>query len=171
MVREHAAWQPGWQTADDLREEWYEAHGWVASPPKSTLDEWAAVRRGEEEYYRANPNAGGHTERLVADVGRCVVGGDVDPILVVPAHPQVGEGTGDVAVELLRLVTGEPVVVAFTSVEGLVETLGRYQPWLRLPGETVVSMSGGILLIDPDRDVVQPIWTEERFKLLKDALS
>lgn len=47
-------WQPGWQTADDLRAEWYETHGWIAEPPAQTVDEWEAVRRAEDEYCGAH---------------------------------------------------------------------------------------------------------------------
>lgn len=161
---EDTTWQPGWQTAEDLREEWYAAHGWIAEPPQQLVDEWDALQRAEENYYRGPVNDPTNAEQ-------CTIGSDVDPVLLVPAHPQFGERRGDIAVELFQLATGQPVVIAFRSVETLVDRLGPYQPWLRLPGETVVSLSGGILLIDPDHEVVRPIWTEGRFNALKGALN
>jgi hypothetical protein len=168
-----AAWQPGWQTADDLRDEWHETHGWIAEPSTQTVDEWEAVRRAEDEYRRGKAQAAGDDQAHTAGdtAGECTVSCDVDRALFVPARPQFGERQGDIAIELFRLATGQPVLLAFRSAEALVERLGLYQPWLCLPGETVVSMSGGILLVDPSPDVVQPMWTEERLNALKDAIN
>lgn len=154
------AWQPGWQTAEDLRTEWYEQHGWVASPPDEVCAQWAEVQQAQDEYYGAGADA----------APQCTVGGEVPAALFVPAHPQFGELEGHIAVELYRLSTGQPVVVAFTTLDGLVEALGRHQPWLQLPGESVVSFSTGILLIDPARDVLQQVWTIERLDSLREAL-
>jgi hypothetical protein len=168
-----AAWQPGWQTADDLRDEWYEVHGWITEPPPQTVEEWEAVQRAEDEYRRGKAQATGDDQaHMAGDIAaECTVSCEIDPALFVPARPQFDDSQGDIAVELFQLATGQPVVMAFSSAEILVDRLGPYQPWLCLPGETIVSMSGGILLVDPSRDVVQPMWTEERLNALKDAVN
>lgn len=43
-------WRPGHQTAEELREEWYRTHGWVSTPSRETIAEWAAVQRAEDAY-------------------------------------------------------------------------------------------------------------------------
>ncbi len=59
---------------------------------------------------------------------------DVDPARIVytPAHP-VTETT--FALEPRRMDDGELGVIAFSSVEQLVEQLGSYQPWIGLEPE------------------------------------
>lgn len=159
-ARTRPAWQPGWQTAEDLHTEWHEQHGWASTPPAEVVAQWAAVQSAQDEYAAAAEDS----------ALQCTVGGEVPAALFVPAHPQIEETDGHIAVELCRLSTGQPVVVAFTTLEGLIETLGRHQPWLKLPGKLVASFSSGILLVDPASDVLQKIWTKERLDALQEVL-
>lgn len=153
-------WQPGWETAEDLQTEWHERHGWASIPPDEVVAQWALVQQAQDEYYGVGVDSG----------PQCTVGAEVPETLIVPAHPQFGELEGHIAVEMCRLSTGQPVVVAFTTVAGLVEALGQHQPWLQLPGESVANVSTGILLIDPSRGVLQQVWTKERLESLREAL-
>lgn len=91
-------------------------------------------------------------------------------MLFVAAYPGIGERAADVAIELFRLPTGQPVVFGFTSLTGLVAACGEHQPWLRLPGAVLVGLSDGILLVDPIPEVVESAWTAERLQALVEAV-
>lgn len=52
--------------------------------------------------------------------------------VVVPAYPAVSGEQRDIRFELRAMPDGSPAGVAFTTVERLVEQLGRFQPWLIL---------------------------------------
>lgn len=63
-----------------------------------------------------------------------------DDVVYVPAHPAPADGQVAPGVEIRRLRgTGEPVGLAFTSVDSLVETLGDCQPWISMPMHAYVT--------------------------------
>jgi hypothetical protein len=78
-----------------------------------------------------------------------------DDLVYVPARPApAGEGQAP-AVELRRLRdTGEPVGLAFTSLDALVATLGDCQPWISMPMHAYVTwlrmQKVGRVQIDPE---------------------
>jgi hypothetical protein len=161
VARKPRAWQPGWQTADQLEDEWYEAHGWTTEPPADVIAQWSAVRQAEADY-RQCPSA---SESDDVEIGTLT---GVE--WWVPAHPLTGPA-GGIAVELCQPADGLPIFVAFSSVGALVAALGEYQPWLKLAKETVEALSGGILLTDPGPGVLPTMWTKERVDLLKETIN
>ncbi len=63
-----------------------------------------------------------------------------DDIVYVPARPAQAGAQRAPAVEIRRLRdTGEPVGLAFTSLDALVETLGDCQPWISMPMHAYVT--------------------------------
>lgn len=64
------------------------------------------------------------------------VNGEPAELVYVPCE-RVLRGDTEVTVELRRLEDGRTVVVAFTSLESLVENCGDLQPWASLPSDKV----------------------------------
>jgi hypothetical protein len=54
-------------------------------------------------------------------------------IVYVPAHAEVSEGAKKPAFEVRRRADGTQELPVFSSLERLVQALGRYQPWVALP--------------------------------------
>jgi hypothetical protein len=54
-------------------------------------------------------------------------------LVFVAAHPRVKDGRKDVVFEARMLETGKAAGIAFSSIERLVEALGRAQPWVAMP--------------------------------------
>jgi len=52
-------------------------------------------------------------------------------LVIVPAHPAAD--TGIVEFEVRQLPDGSIVLPAFSTVAGLVEEFGPYQPWVSVP--------------------------------------
>ena len=88
-------------------------------------------------------------------------------LIFVPAQP-IDDGSGTVpAVELRRLRdSGERVGLAFSSVDALVTTLGRWQPWVAMSMAAYVvwlRMHGVVRVhVDPIYDVDVAGWSVER---------
>ncbi|GAB1815885.1 SAV_915 family protein [Mycobacterium sp. MUNTM1] len=160
-VKKSLAWQPGWQTAEQLEDDWREVHGWVATPPADVISRWNAVRQAEADYQRAQSTSGLHD----VEIGTMAASE-----WWVPAHPLPGSASG-FAIELCRPTDGDPLFVAFTSVRTLVAALGEYQPWLKLAQSTIEALSHGIFLVDPSPGVLPTIWTKDRVDLLKETLN
>jgi hypothetical protein len=56
---------------------------------------------------------------------------DEQELVMVPAHPAAD--TGMVEFEVRQLPDGSVVLPVFTTVAGLVEEFGPYQPWASIP--------------------------------------
>jgi SseB protein N-terminal domain len=54
-------------------------------------------------------------------------------IVYVPAHAEVYEGAKKPAFEVRPRADGTQELPVFSSLERLVQALGRYQPWVALP--------------------------------------
>lgn len=64
------------------------------------------------------------------------------PMAFVPAEP-ASVRSGDAVLELRRTVDGDLVVLAFGTVEALVEGCGPDQPWICLPADGVPDLVRG----------------------------
>lgn len=90
-----------------------------------------------------------------------MVGDQLPPVVVVPAHPApVGPGYAPtVHVELTRLADDGVAMVAYSNVARLVELLGGQQPWVMLP-------AGALCSIMQARSVHAPSMTSSGSKTL-----
>ena len=90
-------------------------------------------------------------------------------LVFVPARPASSDLTGPMtpAVELRRRRdTGEPVGLAFTSIDSLVTVLGPWQPWISVPMFSYVAFlrTQGVTRVEVDpvyHDDVRD-WSAER---------
>ena len=83
--------------------------------------------------------------------------GGLPEIVVVPARPDIRPGhDSDVIFEVRQLSDGGRALPAFTTVERLVSTLGREQPWVALPLRNIQAIMGGAgvdkVVLDPEAD-------------------
>lgn len=62
------------------------------------------------------------------------------PTLAYVPSERVLEGDTDVTVRMLRLEDGRTVILAFTSLDGLVGGMGTLQPWVALTADRVAEM-------------------------------
>lgn len=90
------------------------------------------------------------------------------PVVVVPAHP----GANGVELELTPLDDGTAAVVAFSTVAGLVATLGRDQPWAMVPASTVLTAGrrAATVVLDPTPGVCAPLWSRPRVDALAEEV-
>lgn len=91
--------------------------------------------------------------------------GPVPPGLVfAPARPGTAVGRRDVVFEMRQQPDGELVLPVYSSMAGLVEALGRYQPWACVPLARVraVLSCGRVaqVLVDAPVDPRAWRWTE-----------
>ncbi|MFD4367776.1 SAV_915 family protein [Rhodococcus sp. NPDC058521] len=120
------------------------------------------------------PDRAAATEVPVEEVQETTVGGALPGVVVVPAHPILDRGReASVQLELFDTEKLGAALVAFSNVAKLVERLGAHQPWMMLPGTTVLGLAGkqGIdaVVVDPAPDVLGPVWTEQSLRRLKEA--
>ncbi|MFI6997345.1 SAV_915 family protein [Nocardia sp. NPDC050175] len=97
------------------------------------------------------------------------IGVSLPPVVVVPARPRP-DGYG-AYFELSAQVTGQPVVIVFSTVERLIERLGRYQPWIMTPAAELSNLLGTTafaVVLDPSEKVCRVQWTAERLRALKE---
>jgi hypothetical protein len=99
--------------------------------------------------------------------------------LYVPAHPRYHadpEQAPGVGFEFLaRPQTGEPVPVAFTTLDALVAALGESQPWIAMPAEAFVELMrrNGLARVAVDPAVApgtEPYWTPENIRAYTEAV-
>jgi hypothetical protein len=85
-------------------------------------------------------------------------------LVFAPARPRVGGARRDVVYEMRRQPDGALVLPVFSSLAGLVERLGQYQPWACVPLDQVTAAVGGgrvaQVLVDPEIDPQAWRWAE-----------
>ena len=84
-------------------------------------------------------------------------GSGLPEIVVVPARPDIRPGhDSDVIFEVRQLSDGGRALPAFTTVERLVSTLGREQPWVALPLRNIQAIMGSAgvdrVVLDPEAE-------------------
>ncbi len=73
--------------------------------------------------------------------GKFMLGDEGFPeVVVVPAYPTVVGERKDLRFELRRAESGDAVGIAFTTVEKLIEQLGRFQPWIVMRSDRVCQL-------------------------------
>jgi len=89
-------------------------------------------------------------------------------VVFVPARVEVFDGRKQPAAEVRQRPDGTRELPVFSSLGRLVQTLGRHQPWVALPLETVREMLGGgevdRLALDPAGAPGTWRWTGEDFE-------
>ncbi|WP_299575183.1 SseB family protein [uncultured Williamsia sp.] len=154
-------WQPGDLTAAQLQDEWVEEHGWAVEPPESSVARWREVAAAEAAHAAAASS--------VEEAETTTVGTQLPEVVVVPAHPRP-DGSRGFDIELTES-NGRPLIPAFSSVDGLVETLGEHQPWLGLtPAQIGAVYSGISIVLDPVPRVVQKLWSADRLAALQEEV-
>jgi len=92
--------------------------------------------------------------------------------LVVPVFPVKVDEFSRLEWRLVRSAD-DLLAVGFTSPERLVEALGEYQPWLRLPTATLNAVVGTAevagLVVDPDVDLMSAVWTRRALLSLEEV--
>jgi len=85
-------------------------------------------------------------------------------LVFAPARPRAEGGRQDVVYEMRRQPDGTLVLPVFSSLVGLVEGLGQYQPWACVPLDQVTAALGGgrvaQVLVDPQIDPQAWRWAE-----------
>lgn len=85
-------------------------------------------------------------------------------LVYVPACPSQAEGGGNVAFETRKQPDGTLLLPAYSSLTGLVEALGRYQPWVCVQltqlAEALDGESETRLLVDPPVEPGGRRWTQ-----------
>ena len=93
-------------------------------------------------------------------------------VVLVPAHPVVSGEAVDVGFETRLLSSGQPALMAFTTLDKLVQALGDQQPWIAVPAARIVGAArtaGFPLVLDPIVDPGAPRWTNEGIQQLAAA--
>ncbi len=84
-------------------------------------------------------------------------------IVVVPAYPAVAGERRDVRFELRRAESGDVVGIAFTTMEKLVEQLGRFQPWIVMRSDRLCQLLAAVpvttIVLDPHVTGSAPQWS------------
>ncbi|WP_197687538.1 SAV_915 family protein [Mycobacterium sp. MS1601] len=111
------SWQPGYQTADDMRDEWHEVHGWATSPPPEVLAEWAAVRQAEKDHVGRNASP--------RDVDE---GNDFPPVVYLPCAEKVDDPHA-ARVDMRRVQDGRTALLAYSNLDQLRHCCGEHQAW------------------------------------------
>src|SRR5215469_759645 len=85
-------------------------------------------------------------------------------LVYVPARPRDTDGGRNVGFEMRRQPDGTSVLPAYSSLTGLVEALGRYQPWVCVHlTQLLEALDGGRLgrvLLDPQVEPGAWRWTQ-----------
>lgn len=81
-------------------------------------------------------------------------------LLFVPARPTHEPGLAPYGVEVRRLSDGGYCCTAFSTVQGLVDALGMYQPWVGVPaGELARYLDAlGVDRLYVDADLPDEVW-------------
>jgi SseB protein N-terminal domain len=86
-------------------------------------------------------------------------------LVYVPARPRTTESGRNVNFEIRQQPDGTSVLPAYSSVSGLVEALGQYQPWVCVQlTQLLEAMDGGRVarvLVDPPVDPGAWRWTQD----------
>jgi SseB protein N-terminal domain len=86
-------------------------------------------------------------------------------VVFVPAHASVSEGAKKPAFEVRRCADGTQELPVFSSLERLVQALGRYQPWVALPLQELQRAASGAgvdrLALDPAGSPGMWRWSRE----------
>jgi hypothetical protein len=85
-------------------------------------------------------------------------------LVFAPARPRVDGGRKDVLFEMRKQPDGQLVLPVYSSVAGLVQALGHYQPWACVPLAQVRAALGGEdvtqVLVDPPVEPDAWRWSE-----------
>lgn len=100
--------------------------------------------------------------------------GDLSEMLVyVPAHPGYDNGEPTVRFELRHITDGPPVLIAFSSIDMLVEQLGNYQPWLSMSMDQLreTGQLVGIenIALNPCVQSGSGLWTEDDLSIFQES--
>lgn len=86
-------------------------------------------------------------------------------VVVVPAYPVVAGKRRDVRFELRRAESGDAVGIAFTTLEKLIEQLGRFQPWIVMKSDRFCQLLAAVpvttIVLDPHVVGSAPQWSSE----------
>jgi hypothetical protein len=86
-------------------------------------------------------------------------------VVFVPAHASVSEGAKKPAFEVRQCADGTQELPVFSSLERLVQALGRYQPWVALPLQELQRAASGAgvdrLALDPAGSPGMWRWSRE----------
>ncbi|MEV6098680.1 SAV_915 family protein [Nocardia sp. NPDC051981] len=95
------------------------------------------------------------------------IGVGLPAVVVVPVHPRLDDG--GISIELSAEVSGDPVAIIFSTVERLIERLGRHQPWVMIPAVALPELLGTpaiSIVLDPLPKTCRIWWTSDRLKQL-----
>lgn len=134
------SWQPGFQTAEQLREDWLMENGWLATPSAETLAHWAAVERAENEYADRMTQKRSDTRDSPDDTVAEAVDEAVDdpptprqqpfPSMVyLPCAEHVADRI-DARVDMRATQDGRTALLTYSSLERLHECCGEDQAWI-----------------------------------------
>jgi flavin reductase (DIM6/NTAB) family NADH-FMN oxidoreductase RutF len=94
-------------------------------------------------------------------------------VVVVPAYPAVAGERRDVRFELRRAESGDAVGIAFTTLEKLIERLGRFQPWIVMKADhfcqLLAAASVTTIVLDPHVVGSAPQWSSEAVDALMEV--
>jgi hypothetical protein len=94
-------------------------------------------------------------------------------IVVVPAYPAVMGERRDVRFELRRAESGDAVGIAFTTVEKLIEQLGRFQPWIVMRSDRFCQLLAAVpvttIVLNPHVTRSAPQWSLEAVDALMEV--
>ncbi|GAA1456534.1 hypothetical protein GCM10009619_05830 [Williamsia maris] len=161
-----SVWEPGQMTSAQMQDEWFEVHGWAATPPTDVVAQWRATAAAETAH---SANDGVVAPPAPADVST-EIGVGLPDALVVPAHPHV-DGSAGFGVELIE-IDGTQVVVGYTSVDKLVAQLGSSQPWVAMTASDIAATHATRpIVVDPAPGIVHVNWSDERLAALRKVLT
>jgi hypothetical protein len=86
-------------------------------------------------------------------------------VVVVPAYPAVAGERRDVRFELRRAESGDAAGIAFTTLEKLIDQLGRFQPWIVMRSDRFCQLLAAVpvssIVLDPQVAGSAPQWSSE----------
>jgi hypothetical protein len=131
---------------------------------------------GRDEYDEfdvpAHKVAGNPLREAPAGDGALLGADEVPERLVIPVFPFDGDGFVRLQLQLIRC--GDSLLApGFTRAQLLVERLGEFQPWLSVPGASLVQLVNASaiagVVIDPASNMVEAVWTREALVALREV--
>lgn len=129
-VRADVGWRPGCQTAADLRDEWYEEHGWLATPSPETLAHWAEVKEAEEAYAADRTTREPASE--MTDSSPATIDIEFPEVVYLPCAEPFDYPSA-ARVDMRETHDGRTALLTYSGLDELRYCCGDDQAWITMP--------------------------------------